>query len=58
MNTKAIVSIGSMVGLTIGGLIPMLFGDQSLLDGWTILGGLIGGLIGIWLGIKVARQLS
>jgi uncharacterized membrane protein YfcA len=58
MSSKTIISVGSMVGLTVGGLIPMLFGDQSLLDGWTILGGLIGGLVGIWLGIKVARRLS
>lgn len=44
------------LGGIVGGYAPVLFGDSSLLDGWSILGGLIGGLLGIWLGVKLAKR--
>ena len=34
----------------------MLFGDTELLDGWSILGGLLGGFFGIWLGVYVSKR--
>ena len=45
------------VGMTIGGLVPWLFGDHDVSSGWPILGGLIGGIIGIWAGAKLAKKL-
>lgn len=55
---KAMIMAGATVGMTIGGVVPMLFGDNNMLDGWSILGGLIGGVIGIWVGVKVGRLMS
>lgn len=46
------------IGGVAGGYVPVLFGDTELLDGWSILGGLIGGLLGIWLGVKIAKRYS
>ena len=57
MSTKTIVSICMAVGMTIGGLLPWVFGDHSLLDGWGILGGLVGGFVGIWVGATLGRKL-
>lgn len=57
MNKKT-VSVMTMIGMTAGGFAPMLFGDNSLLDGWGILGGLIGGFVGIWLGVVIAKRYS
>ena len=48
----------AMVGMVAGGSVPMLWGDNNMLDGWSLLGGLIGGIVGIWLGVKLARRFS
>jgi len=42
----------------IGSYIPVLFGDNDLLSGWGILGGMVGGFIGIWAGVKLYRLMS
>lgn len=46
------------VGSAAGAFLPVLLGDASLLDGWSILGTLVGGLAGVWLGYKVGRALK
>ena len=58
MSKKTLVTVFMTIGLTIGGFIPWVFGDHSMLDGWSILGGLVGGIIGIWVGVKVGKQLG
>lgn len=55
---KATIMIMMGIGSTIGGAVPMLFGDNDLLSFWPILGGLIGGIIGIWGGVKISRAMS
>ena len=57
MSSKTIVSIGMAIGMIVGGFIPWLFGDHSMIDGWSILGGFIGGIAGIWAGVKVNQRL-
>ena len=57
MNTSVIMVMMS-VGMTVGGFAPTLFGDNDLLSGWSILGGLIGGGLGIWLGAKLSQAMS
>lgn len=44
------------IGGLIGGYIPVLFGDNELLDSWSILGSLVGGLFGIWVGIVLSKR--
>lgn len=55
MNKK-IISLMAIIGGTLGGYLPVLFGDNELLDGWSILGGLIGGFVGIWLGVVLSKR--
>ena len=58
MSMKAWVMIGMGVGSTLGAFVPMLFGDASFLDGWSILSTFVGGMVGIWLGYKAGKALS
>lgn len=53
---KRVITIMSLLGGAIGGAVPMLFGDDSLFDGWTVLGAMIGGLAGIWLGVWISKR--
>ncbi len=57
MSTKALVTIGMIVGSIIGGYIPVVFG-ADLLSFVSILGNGIGGLVGIFLGYKLSTYLS
>jgi len=53
---KGTISLFATIGMVAGGSAPMLFGDNSLIDGWGILGGLVGGFAGIWLGVMLAKR--
>lgn len=57
MNKKTIVFMMVLCS-GIGSYIPVLLGDSSLLDGWSILGGVVGGFIGIWLGASISKRYS
>lgn len=53
---KGLILLMASVGGILGGYIPVMFGDNSLLDGWSILTGTIGGFVGIWLGVKLSQR--
>ncbi len=55
---KRVLLIMATIGGAIGSYVPILFGDSELLDGWSILGGVVGGLAGIWLGVKLYKRLG
>jgi hypothetical protein len=55
MNKRLLLLMATIGGI-VGGYIPVLFGDNELLDGWSILGGLIGGLFGIWVGVWLSKR--
>ena len=57
MSEKTIVSIFAGISTTIGGCIPMLWGDDPL-GGWSILLALVGGLVGVWVGVKVGNMIG
>ncbi len=48
--------IGLFAGTTIGGFIPVLWGDSPFSWSSTILSG-IGGATGLWLGFKIDQSL-
>lgn len=51
---KRVLIFFAVVGMTIGGIIPIVIGwDPTGLGGPSILGGLVGGILGIWLGTKI-----
>jgi hypothetical protein len=53
METK-LIWLGMFVGSTIGGFIPMLWGD-GLLSLSSVFLTAVGGVIGIWLGYRLGR---
>jgi len=57
MSKKTIISIMASVGMTLGGMVPMLWND-NLLGGMSILLGAIGGIVGVWLGVKIGNTLG
>jgi len=56
MNPKTLVWIGAFVGGAIGGLIPVMFGADSISFS-AIMGNTIGGLVGIWAGFKLSQMI-
>jgi len=55
MTRKVLIFFSLLFG-ALGAYISTLFGDTELLDGWSIIGGLVGGLFGIWLGVVVLKR--
>ncbi len=45
--------IGILIGSTVGGMIPWLWGDGMLSYSSVLLGG-VGALVGLWVGFKIA----
>jgi len=54
MNQKTLIWLGLLVGSTIGGMIPSLWGDNFLTMSSVLLTA-VGGLIGVWAGFKLGR---
>ena len=49
----SVISICVIVGTTIGGLVPLLWGDSGLSFTSLLLGG-VGGLAGLWVGVRLS----
>ena len=57
MSLKTWVTIGLVVGSTIGGFVPGFWGDSSL----SVTSGffsILGGLAGAWVGVMISRSLE
>lgn len=57
MNKKVLLFFATVGGI-IGGYVPVLFGDNEFLDGWSILAGTIGSIVGIWLGVVISKRIG
>jgi hypothetical protein len=57
MNKKVLLFFATVGGI-VGGYVPVLFGDNEFLDGWSILAGTIGSIVGIWLGVVISKRLG
>ena len=57
MNKSIILLFATVFGV-IGAYVPVLFGDNGLLSGWSILGSTVGGVIGIWLAVLLAKRFE
>jgi uncharacterized membrane protein YeaQ/YmgE (transglycosylase-associated protein family) len=56
---KRVISFAGFLGLTVGSILPMVFGwDPTGLSGPSILGGLIGGIVAIWAAVKISKALN
>jgi hypothetical protein len=54
MNAKALIMIGVVVGSTLGGYVPALWGAGGLTLA-SVFFGAVGGVAGIWAGYKISR---
>lgn len=52
---KGLILLFVAIFSIIGSYIPILLGE-SMLSGWSILGGMVGGLFGIWLGAWASKR--
>jgi hypothetical protein len=55
MKAKTLIMIGMVVGSTIGGYVPALWGAGAFSLASVLLGA-VGGLLGIWGGFKLSRM--
>lgn len=55
MNKKVIM-LFAVVGMTIGGAVPMLWGDTNFFDIPSLLLGMVGGFAGIWLAVWLSKR--
>ena len=55
---KQMALLGAAVFGILGAYVPVLFGDNDLLSGWSILGGMVGGFFGIWVGVKLYNVMN
>jgi Mg/Co/Ni transporter MgtE len=55
MNTKTLVWVGMIVGTTVGGMLPMLWGD-GYLSMSSVLLTMVGGILGIYIGFKLGTM--
>ncbi len=54
MDTK-LIWLGLFVGSTVGGFVPLLWGDGAFSLS-AVLTSAVGGIIGIWLGYRMTRD--
>jgi hypothetical protein len=57
MSRKAFIWWGMIIGSTVGGYAPVMFGED-MLSFAGVIGGVVGGLVGIWLGAKAGSKLG
>jgi hypothetical protein len=55
MGSKKLIMFGAVVGSTVGGYIPMLWGDSGL-SAISLLTGFLGGVFGIWGGYRLGES--
>lgn len=55
MNKRA-VTFSAVVGMTVGGFVPMLWGDDNFFGGMSLLLTLVGGIAGIWLAVWLGKR--
>lgn len=53
---KQIILLFATVFGIAGAYVPVLFGDNDMFSGWSILLGLAGGLFGIWVGVVASKR--
>ena len=56
MNPKPFVTIGLLIGSTVGGFIPYLWHASMFSFSSVLLSGL-GGIVGIWAGYKLSQRI-
>lgn len=53
---KLMITIGILVGGTVGGWLGALMSNNNWMSGWSILLSGVGSIVGIWVGFKIAKS--
>lgn len=58
MNSRRTAMIGALGGMTIGAVLPMLWGDYNSFGLVSVLWSMIGGFFGIWLAVLLSKRFG
>lgn len=58
MVSKRAVMFGAIGGMTIGAIVPMLWGDYNSFGLPSVLLAMVGGFLGIWLTVYVSKRFG
>ena len=55
---KRTITVGAVGGMTVGSVLPWLWGDYNTFGVSSVLMGMVGGFVGIWLAVWVSKRLG
>lgn len=56
--SKRVVMGGAVVGMTVGGFVPFLWGDDNFFDLPSLLLTMVGGFFGIWAAYQISKRFD
>lgn len=58
MVNKRVVMAGAILGMTLGAVMPMLWGDYNTFGIASLILAMVGGFAGIWLAVALSKWFS
>lgn len=58
MMNKRVVMFGAVAGMTLGAVMPMLWGDYDTFGMASLFMTMVGGFVGIWLAVWLSKRFS
>lgn len=58
MISKRTVMFGAIGGMTVGSIVPFLWGDYNSFDVTSVMTGMVGGFVGIWLAVLLSKRFD
>jgi predicted MFS family arabinose efflux permease len=55
MSLKAMVRLGILIGSTVGGYVPVIWGAE-IISFSSLFGSILGGLLGVWIAYKIDQR--
>jgi uncharacterized membrane protein YeaQ/YmgE (transglycosylase-associated protein family) len=55
---KSLIGFGLLVGSTLGGFVPSLWGDNNFFSPAGMLLSVVGGVVGVWAGYRLSQDLD